>query len=91
VNAEGESLADLLDTYMKNCSKDRNIKPFGGGLFENYTYAWTPKGDYWSFLLWVGGNSSISGWWSTPLLLHWKGTVSQVKLNYCTLNSFVNF
>ena len=44
VNAEGESLADLLDTYMKNCSKDRNIKPFGGGLFENYTYAWTPQG-----------------------------------------------
>ena len=46
VNAEGESLADLLDTYMKNCSKDRNIKPFGGGLFENYTYAWTPQGDH---------------------------------------------
>ena len=45
VNAEGESLADLLDTYMKNCSKDKNIKPFGGGLFQNYTYAWNPQGN----------------------------------------------
>lgn len=43
VSAEGESLADLLDTYMKNCTKDKNIKPFGGGLFDNYTYAWAPQ------------------------------------------------
>lgn len=44
MSAEGESLADLLDTYMKNCTKDKNIKPFGGGLFDNYTYAWAPQG-----------------------------------------------
>ena len=45
MTAEGESLADLLDMYMKNCAKDRCIKPFGGALFQNYTYAWTPQGE----------------------------------------------
>ena len=36
---------DLLDTYMKN-TKDKEIKPYGGALYEQYTYAWNPPGSY---------------------------------------------
>ncbi len=43
VEAEGESLVDLLDTYMKaNSTKAKPMEPFGGALFEMYNYAWTP-------------------------------------------------
>ena len=41
VSADGCSLVDLLDTYMKNCT-DRTIKPFGGQLFLQYDEPWNP-------------------------------------------------
>ena len=28
-----------------NNSKDKPIDPFGGALYENYNYAWTPPGE----------------------------------------------
>ena len=51
VSADGCSLVDLLDTYMKNCA-DRSIKPLGGELFLKYDEPWNPprkhkpQGDY---------------------------------------------
>jgi hypothetical protein len=44
VSAEGESLVDLLDNYLKACVKDKKIEPFGGVLYDQYNYAWNPPG-----------------------------------------------
>ena len=44
VSAEGESLVDLLDNYLKACVKDKKIEPFGGVLYDQYNYAWSPPG-----------------------------------------------
>ena len=44
MSAEGESLVDLLDNYLKACVKDKKIEPFGGVLYEEYNYAWNPPG-----------------------------------------------
>jgi hypothetical protein len=41
VRAEGNSVVDLLDNYMKNCI-DRKIVPFGGVLHLVYDEAWNP-------------------------------------------------
>ena len=44
MSAEGESLVDLLDTYMKNC-QDKTVRPYGGGLFLQYDDPWNPPGE----------------------------------------------
>ena len=44
MSAEGESLVDLLDNYLKACVKDKKIEPFGGVLYDQYNYAWNPPG-----------------------------------------------
>ena len=44
MSAEGESLVDLLDNYLKACVKDKKIEPFGGVLYDEYNYAWNPPG-----------------------------------------------
>ncbi len=44
VQAEGYSLVDLLDTYMKN-SVDKTIGPFGGKLYLVYHEPWNPPGE----------------------------------------------
>ncbi|CAI8022104.1 hypothetical protein GBAR_LOCUS13007 [Geodia barretti] len=41
VRAEGNSLVDLLDNYMKNCI-DKKIVPIGGVLHLVYDEAWNP-------------------------------------------------
>ena len=48
VSAEGESLVDLLDNYLKacHCVKDKKIEPFGGVLYDQYNYVWNPPGTY---------------------------------------------
>ena len=46
MSAEGESLVDLLDNYLKACVKDKKIEPFGGVLYDQYNYAWNPPGTY---------------------------------------------
>lgn len=45
VSAEGSSLVDLLDNYMKNCT-DKKIVPFGGQLHLVYDEAWNPPGQH---------------------------------------------
>ena len=51
VSAEGESLVDLLDNYLKACVKDKKIEPFGGVLYDQYNYAWNPPGIIWRFCI----------------------------------------
>lgn len=41
LKAEGYSLVDLLDTYLKNCT-DKKVAPFGGTLHIVYDEAWNP-------------------------------------------------
>ena len=45
VRAEGNSLVDLLDNYMKNCI-DKKIVPIGGVLHLVYDEAWNPPGQF---------------------------------------------
>ena len=44
VTAEGNSLVDLLDNYMKKCT-DKKIVPIGGVLHLVYDEAWNPPGN----------------------------------------------
>ena len=43
MKAEGNSLVDLLDNYMKKCT-DKKIIPIGGVLHLVYDEAWNPPG-----------------------------------------------
>ena len=43
MQAEGKSLVDLLDDYMKKCI-DKKIVPIGGVLHLVYEEPWNPPG-----------------------------------------------
>lgn len=43
IQAEGTTLVDLLDTYMKT-SIDKSVVPFGDGLHLVYDEPWNPPG-----------------------------------------------
>ena len=43
MKAEGKSLVDLLDNYIKQCT-DKKIVPIGGQLHLVYDEAWKPPG-----------------------------------------------